>query len=282
MLSHPGTGMAAGVYLNMELNYGFAFDQVKKFNHPSAIMTEWGSWTECAERPEYMLTQICLNKAGIQPMHFHLQRHGAYWVESGEVLVRFRSKDGQIHLQKLMTGHIFLFTPGLAHSLCGLEASIVYGFSNRVPFEDWYNLESETEATRNFNEIYLAEVSLSGERSFDYRYKYWGTIETILNGEVAGKRIFLRANAQASLEFHCVKVETYFVHSGRLKVGLRLGRGENKSVILGPGNSYDVPSGLMHMRIGLEDSVVVEISTRDSDSDSHLVEDGKKYQHIEV
>jgi len=38
----------------------------------------------------------------------------------------------------------------------------------------------------------------------------------------------------------------------------------------------------MHLRIGLEDSVILEVSTRDSDSDSYLVEDGQTYRHIDV
>ena len=37
----------------------------------------------------------------------------------------------------------------------------------------------------------------------------------------------------------------------------------------------------MHMRIALEDTVIIEVSTKDSDSDSHLVEDGKKYKFKE-
>ena len=37
----------------------------------------------------------------------------------------------------------------------------------------------------------------------------------------------------------------------------------------------------MHMKIGIEDSTIIEISTEDSDSDSHILEDGKKYVHKE-
>jgi D-lyxose ketol-isomerase len=48
------------------------------------------------------------------------------------------------------------------------------------------------------------------------------------------------------------------------------------------GESYDVRPGVMHMRIGLEDTVIIEVSTRDSDSDSYLVEDGQTYHHVDV
>jgi len=37
----------------------------------------------------------------------------------------------------------------------------------------------------------------------------------------------------------------------------------------------------MHMRIALEDTVIIEFSTLDDDGDSHIVEDGKTYKHIE-
>ena len=37
----------------------------------------------------------------------------------------------------------------------------------------------------------------------------------------------------------------------------------------------------MHMRMALEDTVIIEFSTLDDDSDSHIVEDGKKYVHVE-
>jgi len=35
------------------------------------------------------------------------------------------------------------------------------------------------------------------------------------------------------------------------------------------------------MRIGLEDSILMEVSTPDSDGDSYLVEDGRAYEHVE-
>jgi hypothetical protein len=48
------------------------------------------------------------------------------------------------------------------------------------------------------------------------------------------------------------------------------------------GESCDVRPGVMHMRMGIEDTVILEVSTRGSDSDSYLVEDGQTYQHIDA
>ena len=105
--------------------------------------------------------------------------------------------------------------------------------------------------------------------------------ESIVSREFVGKRIELRRAGQSSLEFHVEKAESYYVHSGRVKVGLRIGRGENKSLVLNKGDRFDIPQGLMHMRIGLEDSILIEASPPDSDGDSYLVEDGRTYEHVE-
>jgi mannose-6-phosphate isomerase-like protein (cupin superfamily) len=114
------------------------------------------------------------------------------------------------------------------------------------------------------------------------RKKYWGRIETILSEDVAAKRIFVAKGGQSSLEYHVEKSESYYIHSGLLRVGLRIGRAENRSIVMKAGQSYDVHPGVMHMRMGLEDTVIVEVSTRDNDSDSYLVEDGQTYRHIDV
>jgi mannose-6-phosphate isomerase-like protein (cupin superfamily) len=121
-----------------------------------------------------------------------------------------------------------------------------------------------------------------GKPTTDVREKYWGRIESIFSGEIAAKRIFVQKGGQGSLEFHVEKRETYYIHSGLVRVGLRIGRAENRSIVMRPGESYDMQPGVMHLRIGLEDSVIIEVSTRDSDSDSYLVEDGQTYRHIDI
>ena len=88
--------------------------------------------------------------------------------------------------------------------------------------------------------------------------KYWGYMDTLFNFEnCTVKRIFMKRGCQSSLEFHCIKREIYYVESGTLKIGLRVGRAET-------------------------DCVIIEISTKDENSDSHIVEDGTKYNHEEV
>lgn len=112
--------------------------------------------------------------------------------------------------------------------------------------------------------------------------KYWGDMKTLFENDLyTVKRIFMRANTQSSMEYHVKKQESYYIESGKLKIGTRIGRAKNTSLILNEGDVFHIPVGFMHMRIALEDTVIIEFSTLDDDGDSHLVEDGKTYKHIE-
>ncbi len=112
--------------------------------------------------------------------------------------------------------------------------------------------------------------------------KYWGNMKTLFeNDQYTVKRIFMRAGTQSSMEYHVKKQEAYFIESGTLKIGTRIGRAKNTSLTLNQGDVFHIPPGFMHMRIALQDTVIIEFSTLDDDGDSHLVEDGKTYEHIE-
>jgi len=112
--------------------------------------------------------------------------------------------------------------------------------------------------------------------------KYWGNMQTLFENDLyTVKRIFMRKGTQSSMEYHVSKEEAYFIESGKLKVGTRIGRAQNSSLVLEQGETFPIPVGFMHMRIALEDTVIIEFSTLDDDGDSHIVEDGKTYKHIE-
>ena len=117
---------------------------------------------------------------------------------------------------------------------------------------------------------------LKKTKPFDCREMYWGNIQTMVNKDYCGKRILVRKGKHSSLEFHCQKTEGYYIHSGNMLLHLRAGRAEDKFFELKEGSSSFMPPGLMHQRGGLEDTVIIEISTRNDDNDSFLVEDGKK------
>lgn len=108
--------------------------------------------------------------------------------------------------------------------------------------------------------------------------KYWGYITSVYaDDNFTLKKVFMKKDTQSSMEYHVKKDEYYYIFSGKLKVGMRIGRAENKSIILEEGDVFHIPPGLMHMRIALEDTIVIEWSNRDDDSDSNIVEDGKTY-----
>ena len=112
--------------------------------------------------------------------------------------------------------------------------------------------------------------------------KYWGDMKTLFENDThTVKRIFMRKGTQSSMEYHVEKQEAYYIDSGRLKIGTRIGRAKNTSIILEQDDVFHIPVGFMHMRIALEDTVIIKFSTLDDDADSHLVEDGKTYKHIE-
>ena len=112
--------------------------------------------------------------------------------------------------------------------------------------------------------------------------KYWGDMKTLFENDLyTVKRIFMKKDTQSSMEYHVNKKESYYIESGKLKIGTRIGRAKNTSLILNQGDVFHIPLGFMHMRMALEDTIIIEFSTLDDDGDSHIVEDGKTYKHIE-
>lgn len=109
---------------------------------------------------------------------------------------------------------------------------------------------------------------------------YWGTIQTIVDTqEYCFKIMKMKAGCQSSLEYHANKKETYFIESGELTVGLRIGRAENTAVKLRKGDVFTIFPGQMHMRIADTDVTILEVSTKDELGDTFFVEDGKTYKH---
>ena len=262
------------------MSYGLSFQDVAKVATPASRETPWGTWTDCTARPEYALTRFTLKKGLAWPLHYHLATRGAYYVEAGDVVFRRRNRDGSSSMDRARKGAVVTVEAGALHALHALVDTAVYLFSNRAQADLPRYAETAEEAALQQARV-AGAVDAKGKTS-DFREKYWGTIETVVSEEFAGKRIFLAKGKQSSLEFHVHKVETYFIHSGKVKVGLRTGRAENRSIVLSRGQSYDVTPGVMHMRIAIEDTCIIEASTADSDGDSHLVEDGMTYEHVEL
>ena len=265
------------------VSYGLTLDQVRQVNHPTPSAEAWGSIASCTQMPQYGLYRIDLSAGGAQPLHFHPTGPYQLFVESGEAVLRLLDKEGRGGAGALLAGGVLPLPTFTVYSLASKDGAVVYLFG---PHSEGglqtYAAETQEAATAAASSLFAAKLQDIGQPTTDVREKYWGRIETILSSDIAGKRILVRKGGQSSLEFHVEKRETYYIHSGLLKIGLRIGRAENHSIVLGCGDSYDVNPGVMHMRMALEDTVIIEASTRDSDSDSYLVEDGQTYRHIEV
>jgi len=245
------------------VSYGLTLDQVTATSRPEPARTPWGSVTRCTASPHYSLHQLEIAPGAAQPLAFYPGEH----VESAE---------------RVDAGRVIELPPFLVHGLASAAGATVYLFGRGA--DDGLKsvlVETQASAEQAFAQLDVAKLPIGGRETTDRREKYWGLIETIQDGDTAGKRIFLNKGGQSSLEFHVHKHETYFIESGLLKIGLRVGRAENYSLLLRAGESYDIHPGLMHMRMAMEDTVIIEASTRDDDGDSYLVEDGQTYRHVE-
>jgi mannose-6-phosphate isomerase-like protein (cupin superfamily) len=262
--------------------YGLTLDQVRQTNRPTSVPAGWGNLTSLTEMADFAMYRVDILPGGSQPLHLFASPYQAF-LESGDLVVRSLDSEGRPRAGTVRAGQALPLPRFLVHGFASASGAVIYLFGQRCE-EGLRQIPVETPetATVAFAALEPGGLAQLGRSTTDVREKYWGRIETILSDEVAAKRIFVEKGGQSSLEFHVGKRESYYIHSGLLKVGLRIGRAENHSITMSAGESYDVRPGVMHMRIGLEDTVIIEVSTRDSDSDSYLVEDGQTYRHVEV
>jgi len=103
--------------------------------------------------------------------------------------------------------------------------------------------------------------------------KPWGfEIWYAETAEYAGKLLHISRGRRLSRQFHRVKEETIYVHSGRLQ--LDIGRdGEIEAIELGPGESYHLPPGTVHRMTAIEDTDVLEVSTPQLDDVVRIEDD---------
>lgn len=111
-------------------------------------------------------------------------------------------------------------------------------------------------------------VELSGEsvemRKFKPKVvdKPWGREVWIADEpEYGGKILEVRRGFTSSLHYHRVKKETMHVLKGKVKIFFKKGE-DVEEVILEEGDSITIPSNTVHRIEGLEDSIIVEVSTQ--------------------
>lgn len=255
--------------------FGFSLSEIPSVLTPFTHNFPWGTYLLCVQTDCFLMEKFCLFKENFFPWHFYTKKKGTYFLEQGKALLFLLDSNGQQSVVELQEKELFSIEPATVHAVLAKEPCEFFLFSKEQSFSERKMISSQL-----FEDQSL-KTKFKTASTFDFREKYWGSIENILSEEISAKRIFMKKNSQSSLEFHCQKTEAYYIQKGLLKVGLRIGRGKNISVTLSQGQSFRIIPGLMHMRMALEDTLIMEISTCDSDKDSFLVEDGKIYQHIE-
>ena len=106
--------------------------------------------------------------------------------------------------------------------------------------------------------------------------KGWGREVWIANSELyCGKILEIKKGKRCSLHYHKLKNETFFLRSGRMLVRVKQAEGGVvEEFEMSPGECMDVPAGLIHQMVALEDCELYEFSTQHFDSDSHRLVKG--------
>lgn len=230
--------------------YGYDINEIsQKICRPQRVEAPFGYFAKFSEGEKYDLQQVFVKKGHeftVNPDDY-LNKEALIYLEEGQVF----AESNKLGPQET------LFVPKMENPLevAADQDSFLYIFSG----PSFYDSQGMT--------------FKKGE-TFDRRYKDYAEnlIETIINRQFTGKKIFFKKGNSSSLHFHCQKTETYFIHSGKLFLRLKAGQGEDRFFAVEPGQVVQITPGLMHQAGGLEDTVIIEASTRDYDSDSFIVE----------
>ena len=102
--------------------------------------------------------------------------------------------------------------------------------------------------------------------------KVWGYEKWLENNDkYCSKLLSLNKGYQCSLHYHKVKDETFVVTQGHVR--LELGKEVHH---LREGNFMRIPPGVPHRFMGVEDSLIIEVSTHHDEADSHRIEESRK------
>ncbi len=102
--------------------------------------------------------------------------------------------------------------------------------------------------------------------------KVWGYEKWLENNErYCCKLLSLDKNFQCSLHYHKIKDEMFLVTKGYVRLEL-----EEKIHYLREGNFIRILPGQVHRFRGIEDSIIMEISSHHEDSDSYRIEESRR------
>lgn len=101
--------------------------------------------------------------------------------------------------------------------------------------------------------------------------KVWGREEVIANTPLyCGKILHLKKGAMCSLHYHPVKMETFYILKGSVRMEMDIepgSRGPRSKTLMRPGDTVLIPPRFAHRFFGIEKSRILEISTHHDDKD---------------
>ncbi len=103
--------------------------------------------------------------------------------------------------------------------------------------------------------------------------KGWGYEKIIVNKSYCGKILHFNKDKRCSFHYHIVKDECFYLERGliRLLYSMDDDYAKAKEVILRPGDKFEIPIGMRHQMIALEESDLYEFSTTHYDEDSYRI-----------
>lgn len=111
--------------------------------------------------------------------------------------------------------------------------------------------------------------------------KVWGQEEIVANiNKYCFKFLHLKQGYQCSLHHHKLKDETFYVSKGTVLMEFTWpNETELKELVMGVGIDIRIKPYMKHRFTGLEDSVIIEISTQHFDHDSYR-EPGQESRYV--
>jgi len=104
--------------------------------------------------------------------------------------------------------------------------------------------------------------------------KPWGWELVWAEGDrYVGKLLFVRAGQALSLQYHERKDESWYVQEGRAALELGTVGGDLAEQEIRAGDTFHFAPGTVHRVRGLEDTLIVEVSTPDLDDVVRLADD---------
>jgi quercetin dioxygenase-like cupin family protein len=107
--------------------------------------------------------------------------------------------------------------------------------------------------------------------------KVWGKEVWLANTDLyCGKLLYLDQGYRCSIHYHKIKDETFYIFSGKVLMEL-----EDFKEVMEAGSSVRVPPYIKHRFTGIEDSIIIEISTQHFEEDSYRETKSEKIKQRE-